>query len=105
VCDIFVCVFARAPASRPPLTTRPRALLKGYYSRADIRKSFPGGVRRFEAAPKHHPSSIMPLSSTGASGGRGKQTGDIIGTVINHGKKVRVPNPYPNTNKHPNSQT
>ena len=29
-----------------------------YYNRADIKAAFPGGVRGFEAAPKHHPSSI-----------------------------------------------
>ena len=33
-----------------------------------------------------HPSSIMQLSNTGGAG-RGSQTGNIIGDVINHGKK------------------
>ena len=33
------------------------------------------------------PESIMALSSTG-SAGRGSSEGDIVGTVINHGKKA-----------------
>jgi len=70
-----------------------------FYNRADIKRAFPGGVRGYEAAPKVHPSSIMPLSSTGASGGRGAQTGDIIGRVINHGRKHLwgVPNQHYHT--------
>ena len=40
-----------------------------YYNPLDIERQFPGGVRRFEAAPEYHPSSIMSLHST-SQGGR-----------------------------------
>ena len=53
-------------------------------------KTFPGGIKKFEAAPLKHPSSIMPLHSTSA-GGRGPQhstTGkEIVGGVILKGKR------------------
>ncbi len=56
-----------------------------YYNPLDIQRQFPGGVRKMEAAPAVHPSSIMSLHSTNA-GGRGKQgknaQGEIVGDVI-----------------------
>ncbi len=57
-----------------------------YYNPSDITHDFPGGVQRFEAAPARHPSSIMNLHST-AGGGRGGQSGNIVGDVILKGKK------------------
>ena len=85
------------------VTTRARAALKlmyvadalsmpvhWFYNRWDIIKTFPGGIKKFEAAPPKHPSSIMPLHSTTA-GGRGPQhstTGkEIVGDVILKGKR------------------
>ena len=56
-----------------------------YYRPSDIVADF-GRIVDFQAPKLRHPSSIMPLSATG-TGGRGGQGGDIIGTVINHGKK------------------
>jgi hypothetical protein len=56
-----------------------------YYNPDDITRRF-GLLTDFQPAPSTHPGSIMPLSATG-TGGRGEQDGDIIGRVINHGKK------------------
>jgi ADP-ribosylglycohydrolase len=56
-----------------------------YYDPAALARDF-GAIRGYEAPRKHHPSSIMPLHSTGGHG-RGDQRGSIIGDVINHGKK------------------
>lgn len=58
-----------------------------YYRPSDITAAY-GLLTDFQPAPPTHPSSIMSLSSTGG-GGRGGQGGDIIGRVINHGKKGR----------------
>jgi len=61
-----------------------------FYNPIDIQRAFPGGIQKMEAAPAHHPSSIMSLHSTNA-GGRGNQTikGDkeIVGDVILKGKR------------------
>lgn len=61
-----------------------------YYNPLDIIKAFPGGIKKFEAAPAMHPTSIMDLHSTNA-GGRGAQlsaTGkEIVGDVILKGKR------------------
>lgn len=61
-----------------------------YYNPFDIIKAFPGGIKKFEAAPKTHPSSIMSLHSTNA-GGRGSQSStqakEIVGDVILKGKR------------------
>lgn len=43
-------------------------------------------VREYQAPRDLHPGSIMSLSSTGAAG-RGSQEGDVVGSVILHGKK------------------
>lgn len=56
-----------------------------YYNPGDITREFPCGIRRFEAAPAKHPSSIMNLHST-SGGGRGGQSGNIVGDVILKGK-------------------
>jgi ADP-ribosyl-[dinitrogen reductase] hydrolase len=56
-----------------------------YYNPRDIVKDF-GRITDFQAPKARHPSSIMSLSNTGGAG-RGGQEGDIIGDVINHGKK------------------
>lgn len=63
-----------------------------YYNPQDIFKAFPGGVRKMEAAPGYHPSSLMSLHST-SKGGRGAQAGsgsasEIIGEVILKGKQT-----------------
>ena len=58
-----------------------------FYDPRDIRAAFPPrGLTGLEAAPAAHPGSIMALSSTGGAG-RGGQGGDVVGDVINHGKK------------------
>lgn len=61
-----------------------------FYNPGDIIKIFPGGIKKFEAAPPQHPSSIMPLHSTNA-GGRGPQnsaTGkEVVGDIILKGKR------------------
>lgn len=59
-----------------------------YYNPADIDRAFPGGLQRLEAAPAHHPSSIMVLHST-HHGGRGRQGGqrEIVGEVILKGRR------------------
>jgi len=60
-----------------------------FYDRRDIAKAFPGGVKEMQAAPAHHPSSIMRLHST-SKGGRGSQASvpekQIVGEVILRGK-------------------
>lgn len=65
-----------------------------FYNPLDIQRAFPGGVRKMEAAPAFHPSSIMSLHSTSA-GGRGSQRNtaakstqkEIVGDVILKGKR------------------
>lgn len=64
-----------------------------YYNPQDIEQAFPGGIRKLEAAPRHHPSSIMALHST-QQGGRGQQgagpaTGrrEVVGDIILKGKR------------------
>jgi ADP-ribosylglycohydrolase len=62
-----------------------------YYNPLDIKKAFPGGITRLEAAPEYHPASIMSLHST-TKGGRGKQTShgrqrEIVGEVILKGRR------------------
>lgn len=60
-----------------------------FYNPLDIYKAFPGGIKKFEAAPVFHPSSIMNLHSTNA-GGRGIQksgsTPQVVGDIILKGK-------------------
>jgi ADP-ribosylglycohydrolase len=60
-----------------------------YGGAAQIRKAFGKPIRGYEAPLSQQgsfPESIMALSSTGGAG-RGSSEGDIVGTVINHGKK------------------
>jgi hypothetical protein len=61
-----------------------------YYNPLDIVKAFPGGIKKFEAAPHMHPSSIMSLHSTSA-GGRGTQNSaagkEVVGDIILKGKR------------------
>lgn len=62
-----------------------------YYNPMDILKQFSGGITKLEAAPKHHPSSIMSLHST-KQGGRStyrskKPKAEIVGDVILKGKR------------------
>lgn len=92
-----------AHADKPMLIARAKAALKltyvadalsmpvhWYYNPFDIVKAFPGGIKKFEAAPHMHPSSIMSLHSTSA-GGRGSQNSskgmEIVGDVILKGKR------------------
>jgi ADP-ribosyl-[dinitrogen reductase] hydrolase len=56
-----------------------------YYNPMDIIRQF-GKISGYEAPRDLHPSSIMNLSNTGGHG-RGSQEGNIIGDVINHGKR------------------
>lgn len=61
-----------------------------FYNPLDIYEAFPGGIKKFEAAPIFHPSSIMNLHSTNA-GGRGVQkldsTPQVVGDIILKGKR------------------
>jgi len=61
-----------------------------YYSRRDIERAFPGGVKKMENAPSFHPSSIMSLHST-THGGRHsihslEPKRQIVGDVILKGR-------------------
>ena len=62
-----------------------------YYNPMDILKQFSGGITKLEAAPKHHPSSIMSLHSTkqgGRNSHRTKNTQtEIVGDVILKGRR------------------
>jgi ADP-ribosylglycohydrolase len=61
-----------------------------FYNPLDIYAAFPGGIKKLEAAPLLHPSSIMNLHSTNA-GGRGSQQGNqepqVVGDIILKGKR------------------
>jgi len=57
-----------------------------YGGNAQIRAMFGKNISAYEKPPQSFPGSIMALSDTGGAG-RGSSDGDIIGTVINHGKK------------------
>lgn len=58
-----------------------------YYDRSRIFSDFgPKGIAKYEASVKSFPGSIMNLSNTGG-GGRGTDKGEVIGSVILHGKK------------------
>lgn len=56
-----------------------------YYNIAALWQDF-GQICDYQAPKAKHPSSIMPLASTGKAG-RGSQAGDIVGNVILKGKK------------------
>lgn len=60
-----------------------------YYQVMEIDRAFDGGIQKFEAAPAHHPSSIMSLHSTN-SGGRqskaNKAAPQVVGEVILKGR-------------------
>lgn len=64
-----------------------------YYHPGDIERAFGGGIRKLEAAPIFHPTSIMSLHSTrqGGRSGRGEQGGvknpEIVGEVILKGRR------------------
>ncbi len=56
-----------------------------YYNVAALQRDF-GTIRDYQAPKACHPSSIMPLASTGHAG-RGSQEGEVVGSVILKGKK------------------
>jgi ADP-ribosylglycohydrolase len=56
-----------------------------YYDIAALQRDF-GVVRDFQSPRDVHPNSIMSLASTGDAG-RGSQAGEVVGSVILHGKK------------------
>jgi ADP-ribosylglycohydrolase len=56
-----------------------------YYDVAALQRDF-GTLRDYQTPKDYHPSSIMSLASTGAAG-RGSQKGEVVGSVIMHGKK------------------
>lgn len=56
-----------------------------YYDVAALQRDF-GTLRDYQAPRAHHPSSIMPLASTGRAG-RGDQSGEVVGGVILKGRK------------------
>jgi len=60
-----------------------------YGGSAQVRQYFGGPIQGYVAPlsqPGAFPDSIMALSNTGGAG-RGSSEGEIVGTVINHGKK------------------
>ena len=60
-----------------------------YYNTLDIMRAFPGGIRKMEDAPAHHPSSIMTLHSRTQGGRKAKESGpriQIVGDVILKGR-------------------
>mmetsp|Transcript_18933 Transcript_18933/g.44045 ORF Transcript_18933/g.44045 Transcript_18933/m.44045 type:complete len:355 (-) Transcript_18933:107-1171(-) len=57
-----------------------------YGGRPQVEAIFKGPIDGYMAPPLHLSGSIMALSATGGAG-RGSGDGDIIGSVINHGKK------------------
>ena len=60
-----------------------------YYRTADILNVFPGGIKDFQNAPDHHPSSIMSLHSTQQGGRKSaskRKQREIVGDVILKGK-------------------
>lgn len=61
-----------------------------FYNPFDIIKAFPSnGITKMQAAPKHHPSSIMNLHSTSSGGRKSKKNlnkKEIVGDVILKGK-------------------
>lgn len=62
-----------------------------FYNVADIDRAFPGGIRRLEAPPARHPSSIMSLHSTAGGGRRGAGAGgqpEVVGEIILKEKKA-----------------
>lgn len=56
-----------------------------YYDLSQLHEDF-GQITKYEAPKPHFPGSIMSLSNTGG-GGRGSDKGEIVGSVILHGKK------------------
>src|SRR5512134_3693502 len=56
-----------------------------YYDVAALQRDF-DTIRDYLAPTDYHPNSIMSLSSTGTAG-RGSQRGEVVGSVILHGKK------------------
>lgn len=59
-----------------------------YGGQAQVRQFHSGGIISYQSSPEfgRFPGSIMALSNTGGAG-RGSNDGDVIGSVINHGKK------------------
>eukprot|EP00928_Gymnodinium_smaydae_P096354 TRINITY_DN8494_c0_g2_i1.p1 TRINITY_DN8494_c0_g2~~TRINITY_DN8494_c0_g2_i1.p1 ORF type:complete len:274 (-),score=58.73 TRINITY_DN8494_c0_g2_i1:317-1138(-) len=57
-----------------------------YGGERQVRGTYGGAIKGYVQPVKELPGSIMNLSNTGG-GGRGSDSGDIIGAVINHGKK------------------
>lgn len=56
-----------------------------YYDRSQLKRDF-GAITKYEAPKPTFPGSIMNLSNTGG-GGRGSDQGEVVGSVILHGKK------------------
>ena len=85
-------VYARAtPALQRSFVADALAMpVHWFYNPSDIHKTFPGGIKKFEAEPEFHPSSIMNLHSTNA-GGRGAQQANnmpqVVGDIILKGKR------------------
>ena len=68
-----------------------------FYRVFNIEQAFNGGITQFEAAPKHHPSSIMSLHSTAAGGRKTahkQPQPHIIGEVILKGKRAFWDQPF-----------
>ncbi|CAK0909146.1 unnamed protein product [Prorocentrum cordatum] len=57
-----------------------------YGGAAQVARDYGGPIRGYVQPRKELAGSIMNKSSTGG-GGRGSDSGEIIGAVINHGKK------------------
>jgi ADP-ribosyl-[dinitrogen reductase] hydrolase len=57
-----------------------------YGGDSQVKRAYAGGIRGYVKPNETCEGSIMNKSNTGGAG-RGSNQGDIIGTVINHGKK------------------
>lgn len=57
-----------------------------YGGESQVRRTYGGDISGYVKPKTELPGSIMNLSNTGG-GGRGSDKGEIIGKVINHGKK------------------
>lgn len=63
-----------------------------YYDVTALRRDF-GTLRDYHAPPDLHPNSFLSRASTGGAG-RGSQAGDVVGSIILHGKKQLWTHPH-----------
>ena len=85
-----VCARATAALQQSFIADALAMSVHWFYNPSDIHKLFPGGIKKFEAAPEFHPSSIMNLHST-VAGGRGahakSNAPQVVGDIILKGRR------------------